>query len=113
VSDGGRLLMSDSVTIGAPASPSPVASTSVSERIWVTPGSSLIRDGYGSVIVALHLWQPYASPGHPVGGIIAFRGGNQQTIGSASSGGCFRMRDAAVRRLARLVRPGTPIVIQA
>jgi lipoprotein-anchoring transpeptidase ErfK/SrfK len=32
-------------------------------------------------------------------------------IGTAASHGCVRMRNADVRRLARLVRPGTPVAI--
>ena len=112
VTSGGRLLLSAAVTVGAPGSPSPVGSTSVSARLTVTPSSGMSRSDMGPVVVALRMWQPLASPGMPLGGVMAFHGGDQSSIGSARSGGCFRMRHAALLRLARIVRAGTPVVIR-
>ena len=111
---GGWLVMSAPVSIGASASPSPIAMTSVSARIAVTPSSGLSRSGYGPVVIALHLWQQHPSPGMPHGGVMAFHGGSGGwRMGTASSGGCFRMLDADVVRLARHVRAGTPVIIRA
>jgi len=109
---GGRPLMSAPVTIGAPASPSPVAMTSVSARIKVTPRSGFDRGSYGPVIIALRLWQHRPSPGMPFGGIMAFHGGGGFARGRARSGGCFRMRNADALRLAGHVRGGTPVIIR-
>jgi lipoprotein-anchoring transpeptidase ErfK/SrfK len=113
VSHGGRVLMRAAVGIGAPGSPSPVGVTSVSERIHVTSLSGLSARAYGPVVVALRMWQLAPSPGHPFGGIMAFHGSRDPaSVGTASSAGCFRMRDADARRLARLVRAGTPVIIR-
>jgi len=109
---GGRPLMSAPVTIGAPSSPSPVARTSVSKRIKVTPRSGFDPRSYGPVIIALRLWQHRPSPGMPAGGIMAFHGGGGFARGRARSGGCFRMRNADALRLARHVEGGTPVIIR-
>ena len=100
------------MTVGAPASPSPIASTSVYKRIKVTPSSGFDRASYGPVIVALRLWQHRPSPGMPDGGIVAFHGGGGFARGLARSGGCFRMRNADALRLASYVRAGTPVIIR-
>jgi len=109
---GGRPVMSAPVTVGAPGSPSPIARTSVSKRIKVTPSSAYDRRTYGPVIIALRLWQDRPSPGQPYGGVMAFHGGGGFARGRARSGGCFRMRNVDVLRLAHHVRGGTPVIIQ-
>jgi len=111
VTSGGWPMMSAQVAVGSPLSPSPVGSTSVSGRIWVTPSSGLTRGAMGPVVISLRMWQPQASPGLPLGGIMAFHGGANPSVGSATSGGCFRMRDADVLRLSRYVRAGTPVIV--
>ena len=112
VTRGGQALMSAPLTIGAPASPSPLARTSVWKRIEVTPRSGYDRGSYGPVIIALRLWQDRPSPGRPFGGVMAFHGGGGFARGLALSGGCFRMRNADALRLARHLRAGTPVIIQ-
>ena len=109
---GGEPLMSAPVTIGAPSSPSPIARTSVSRRIRVTPRSGFDRRSYGPVIIALRLWQHRGSPEQPFGGIMAFHGGGGFARGLARSGGCFRMRNVDALRLASYVRGGTPVIIR-
>lgn len=110
VTSGGWLLMTAPVAVGSRGSPSPTALTSVSARIPVTPGTGLSRGSYGPMIVSLRLWQPASSPGTPNGGVMAFHGGGG-SVGAANSGGCFRMRNNDVLRLARFVRAGTPVII--
>jgi lipoprotein-anchoring transpeptidase ErfK/SrfK len=113
VTHGARLLMRAPVGVGAPRSPSPVGATSISERIRVTPVGELSAHAYGPVVVALRMWQLTPSPGFPFGGMMAFHGSRDRAaVGTASSAGCFRMRDADARRLARLVRAGTPVIIR-
>jgi lipoprotein-anchoring transpeptidase ErfK/SrfK len=111
VSDGSRVLLSEPVGVGAPSSPSPGGATSVSERITVTPVSGLSPAGYGPVVIALRMWQRLPSLADP-GGLMAFHGTDDRaSVGTATSGGCFRMLNADVRRLARLVKPGTPVIV--
>ena len=109
----GRLLLRAPVGVGAPRSPSPVGrdehlrahpghSAQRAERARLRPGRRRAAD------VAAR-----AEPGHPFGGIMAFHGGHDgASVGTASSAGCFRMRNADARRLARLVRAGTPVIIR-
>jgi L,D-transpeptidase catalytic domain len=111
VTHGAQHLMSAAVSVGAPTSPTPIASTSVSARIAVTPSSGYSTHLYGPMIVALRLRQPLPSPGLPHGGVVAFHGSHDQAVGTASTGGCIRMRNADVRRLAHYVRAGTPVII--
>lgn len=111
VTDGGWPVMSAPIAVGSPLSPSPVGSTSVSGRIWVTPSSGLTPRAMGPVVIALRRWQPRASPGLPRGGIMAFHGGRDSRVGSATTGGCFRMRHADLLRLAHYVRAGTPVIV--
>ncbi|MDP2711305.1 MAG: L,D-transpeptidase [Solirubrobacteraceae bacterium] len=112
VMDGTRRVMSAPVAIGAQRTPSPVGSTSVSGRIAVTPSSAYSARAYGPVIVALRMWQSRPSPGMPFGGVMAFHGGaDEGSVGTAISAGCFRMRNADVLRLARIVRAGTPVIV--
>jgi lipoprotein-anchoring transpeptidase ErfK/SrfK len=113
VTRGAALLLSAPVAVGAPGWPSPVGATSISERIPVTPLTGLGARAYGPVVVALRMWQRMPSPAYPNGGLMAFHGGaDTSSVGTASSAGCFRMLDADVRRLARLVRAGTPVIIR-
>jgi lipoprotein-anchoring transpeptidase ErfK/SrfK len=45
--------------------------------------------------------------------MMAFHGGvTAATIGFAVSAGCLRMRDRDVKRPAKLVRAGTPVVVR-
>jgi lipoprotein-anchoring transpeptidase ErfK/SrfK len=111
VSDGSSLLLSEPVGVGATSSPSPTGATSISERIAVTPISGLSTVEYGPVVIALRMWQRLPSLGDP-GGLMAFHGtDDSSSVGAASSAGCFRMRNDAVRRLARLAPPGTPVIV--
>lgn len=113
VTQAGVPLLVAPVAVGARRSPTPVTSTSVAERLVVTPSSGYSRRAYGPVIVALRLWQPAPSPRFPTGGMMAFHGGvTAAPIGFAVSAGCLRMRDRDVERLAELVRAGTPVVIR-
>ena len=113
VTRGTRVLMDRPVAVGAPGSPSPVGETSVAERIPVTPLTLLNPRAYGPYVVALRLRQHAPSPAYPHGGIMAFHGGAvASSVGTASSAGCFRMLDADARRLALLVRAGTPVIIR-
>lgn len=111
VTHGAQLLMTAPVAIGAPAFPTPTASTSVDEIIPVTRDSIYAPRDYGPVIIALRLAQSDPSPGFPDGGIVAFHGAGTPDVGTATTAGCLRMRNDDVRHLARMVREGTPVKI--
>lgn len=111
ITHGAQHLMSATVSIGAPTSPTPIASTSVAARIAVTPNSGYSTKLYGPMIIALRLRQPLPSPGLPHGGIVAFHGSHNQGVGTANTGGCLRMHNTDVQRLAHYVRAGTPVII--
>lgn len=113
VTRGSELLFTAPVGVGAPRWPSPTGLTSISERIPVTALSGLGSRAYGPVVVALRMRQRMPSPAYPQGGLMAFHGGaGASTVGSATTAGCFRMHDADVRRFARIVRAGTPVIIR-
>ena len=113
VTAGSVVLMSAPVAVGAPRWPSPAGVTSISERIPVTPLSGLGPRAYGPVVISLRMWQRLPSTAYPRGGLMAFHGGaDAATVGTATSAGCFRMLDADVRRMARIVRAGTPVIIR-
>ena len=112
VTHGSALLLSAPVAVGALQWPSPTGATSILERIPVTTLSGMSRGAYGPVVIALRMWQRLPSIGYPNGGMMAFHGGaTAASIQSATSAGCFRMLDADVQRLARVVRAGTPVII--
>ena len=65
----------------------------------------------------------HAVPWNPAGMANEFAGGNGRVavhgtsepdlIGTSASHGCVRVSNADILRLARLVRPGTPVAIRA
>jgi lipoprotein-anchoring transpeptidase ErfK/SrfK len=112
VTRGSELLLSAPVGVGAPASPSPIGSTSISERIPVTPITGFDKATYGTVVIALRMWQRMPSTQFPLGGMMAFHGTSDvASVGTASTAGCFRMLEGDLRRLAGLVRAGAPVII--
>jgi lipoprotein-anchoring transpeptidase ErfK/SrfK len=111
ITRGSGLLLNAPVAIGAPSTPTPVASTSVAEIIPVAGSGIYSRHTYGPVIVALRLAQSRAGLGFPDGGIVAFHGGDLPQVGTAASAGCLRMRNADLLRLSQLVGEGTPVQI--
>jgi lipoprotein-anchoring transpeptidase ErfK/SrfK len=106
---GSRVLRSIPVTIGGPASPTPVGRFVVTDKLTPGPDESY----YGCCILALSGHQSHLRPGWAGGDRIAIHGGPSSLIGSAASAGCLHARDADLRVLMRAVPLGTPVVIRA
>jgi lipoprotein-anchoring transpeptidase ErfK/SrfK len=106
---GDRVLRRITVGIGRPSSPTPVGRFAVTDKL---PGS---RYGsyYGCCILALSAHQPNLPPGWTGGDRIAVHGTNDPgSIGTASSAGCPRARDADLRYLLRVVPLGAPVTVR-
>jgi lipoprotein-anchoring transpeptidase ErfK/SrfK len=97
------------VGIGRSGSPTPTGRFAVTDRL----AGSNYGSYYGCCILALSAHQPYLPAGWPGGNRIAIHGTNApSTIGTASSAGCLRARDADLRVLMRRVPLGTPVFIR-
>jgi lipoprotein-anchoring transpeptidase ErfK/SrfK len=106
----GRRVRSFSVVVGKPATPTPRGRFFVAERVRQPPGSAvgpwvLATSAYSSVL------QEFAGgPGQI--GLHGRTGLRQNPLGTASSHGCVRFDDSAIRWLAARAKPGTPVVIE-
>lgn len=106
---GTRVLRRMTVGIGRPSSPTPVGRFAVTDKL---PGS---RYGsyYGCCLLALSAHQPNLPPGWTGGDRIAVHGTNDPgSIGTASSAGCPRAREADLRYLMRVVPLGAPVTVR-
>ena len=95
---------------GKSVSPSPTG------RFWVTDRIAVPRSQpyFGSFAFGLSTFQPHPPPGWTGGNQMAIHGTNDpRAIGTSASAGCLRVDEAAIARLKPLLRPGTPVVIQA
>ncbi len=83
------------VAVGKPATPSPLGVFRITRKaVW--------GGGFGT------RWLELSVPW----GVYGIHGTNRPwTVGTAASGGCFRMRNAAVERLFEAVGVGTPVYI--
>ena len=107
---GERVLRRITVGVGRPSSPTPVGRFAVTDKL---PGA---RYGpyYGCCILALSAHQPQLPAGWRGGDRIAVHGTDDPgSIGTASSAGCPRARDADLRYLMRVVPLGAPVVVRA
>ena len=94
--------------IGAPGTPTPTGSFSVTDRVDTgNPGGP-----FGWYAFGLSGHQPNLPAGWGGGDQLAIHGTNAPTsIGRAASAGCLRVSPDALSRLKNLVRLGTPVVI--
>ena len=107
----GRRVMTTSIAVGAPATPTPTGpSFAIAERISTNqPGAFL-----GPVVMPLTGFSEKLNEFAGGNGRVALHGTSQpELIGSAVSHGCMRMRNADILRVARAARPGTPVSIHA
>lgn len=96
--------------IGAAGSPSPVG------RFWVTDRIAVPRSqpAFGSYAFGLSTFQPHPPAGWTGGNQMAIHGTNApSSIGTAASAGCLRVAEPTLATLKPLLRPGTPVIIQA
>jgi L,D-transpeptidase catalytic domain len=96
------------VAIGTRATPTPVGTFAVTDKLKGAPfGSS-----YGCCILALSGHQPKVRTG-PIDGRLAIHGTNRPgLVGSRASQGCLRARDRDVHWLMRTVPVGTQVRIR-
>lgn len=97
------------VVVGHPATPTPLGSFFIVEKIRVAPGVTegpwaLATSGYSEVL--------HEFAGGP--GQVALHGivGLNAPLGTAASHGCIRFGNAAITWIARHVDDGTPVVVQ-
>jgi lipoprotein-anchoring transpeptidase ErfK/SrfK len=105
----GRRIMRVPVAVGTAATPTPTGRRfAVAEVIRThTPGAFL-----GPVVLPLTGFSETLNEYAGGDGRVAIHGTSLPSlIGTRASHGCVRMRNADVLRLARLVRPGTPVAI--
>jgi L,D-transpeptidase-like protein len=102
---GGRVLHRSTVTIGGPASPTPIGRFTVTDKL----DGADYGDYYGCCILALSGRQPNLPPGWRGGDRLAIHGG--ASIGGRYSAGCLHTDEADLRWLMRRVPLGTPITI--
>jgi hypothetical protein len=106
VLQGGRLVRTVPVGIGAPDSPTPTGHFAVAEKLTGPFGPA-----YGCCILALTARQPRLPAGWntKITYYVAIHAGTGQ--GAAVSAGCLHATEAEVRWLMRTVPLGTPVLI--
>jgi lipoprotein-anchoring transpeptidase ErfK/SrfK len=106
VTRGARTVRRVRVAVGAPGTPTPTGRFAVTDRL---EGFG----AYGCCILALSARQPNLAQGWSGGDRIAIHGtAATWSIGTAASNGCLRTTDRDMRRLVRLARPGTRVLIK-
>ncbi len=109
LSRAGRIVLTAPVSIGAPATPTPVGSFYVNQRL-VAPDPS---GPYGPGAIGISAFSPVLVDWIQ-GGPVAIHGTNRpDLIGHAVSHGCVRVRNDVLRRLYELAEPGTPVSIRS
>lgn len=107
----GRRVMSATIAIGKPGTPTPVGRAfAIAERIETNmPGGFL-----GPIVLPLTGFSETLNEFAGGDGRVAIHGTSMPwLIGTRASNGCMRMRNADIVRLARLAAPGTPVAIRA
>ncbi|MCU0306503.1 MAG: L,D-transpeptidase [Thermoleophilia bacterium] len=105
----GRPVMKVKVAVGTPATPTPNGRFAIAEmiRTW-TPGAFL-----GPVVFPLTGYSNHLNEYAGGNGRVAIHGTSlPELLGQRVSHGCIRVGNADIVKLARIVRPGTPVVVQ-
>lgn len=106
---GPRLLFRAPVGVGAPGSPTPAGRYYVRERLGPFANANSV---YGVLAFGLSALSPHRTS-WPGGGQVGIHGTNQPSlIPGRISNGCVRLMNVKVRRLGRLLRIGTPLLIK-
>ena len=101
----GHALRSFSVTVGAPASPTPTGRFAITDTF-----RGGLNPAYGCCAMATSATQSHLPSGWLGGNRIAIHG-TTGPLGGALSHGCIRASNSDVDALVRRVGPGTPVVI--
>ena len=108
--DGRRLVTHVPVAVGGPGVPTPEGTFAVTDKL---PGTQFAAS-YGCCILALSAVQPHLAAGWKGGNRIAIHGTNHPaSIGLATSNGCVRVGEQAMRQLMRRIPLGAPVRIRA
>ena len=108
VRDGRRVVRRFPVAVGRPETPTPPGRYAVTDRLHTGSADS----PYGCCVLALTGRQPKLLPGWPGGDRLALHGTPEpETIGSATSLGCLRVPEEALRWMMRSVPLGAPVFI--
>ncbi|MDX6650079.1 MAG: hypothetical protein QOJ97_2030 [Solirubrobacteraceae bacterium] len=101
---GGRRVWSSPVGVGAPGTPTPAG------RFWIRERLRGLGGIYGPWAFGTGAYSSLSD--WPGGGVVGIHGTNQPwLIPGRPSHGCVRVPNPAVRRLARLLPVGTPVLI--
>ena len=105
----GRVAMRVPIAIGKASTPTPTGRFAVAEMIRTrTPGAFL-----GPIVFPLTGYSKVLNEFAGGNGRVAMHGTSLPwLIGTRASNGCIRIHNSNVVRLARLVRPGTPVTIR-
>ena len=103
----GRPVFSTRIGVGRPRWPTPAGEFYVRVRL-----DHFTDPMYGPVAFGLNARSPWLTD-WPKGGVVGIHGTNApQLLPGRISHGCIRMRNDAIRRLARLLPLGTPVSIR-
>lgn len=95
--------------IGAKSSPTPTGRYVVTDLVPTGDPAG----PFGSFAFGLSGRQPHLPPGWEGGDQLAIHGANDPaSIGSAASAGCLRVSESALEALERVLRPGSPVLIE-
>jgi lipoprotein-anchoring transpeptidase ErfK/SrfK len=104
----GRLVLSSSAAVGSPATPTPVGSYYVNQRLVPSDKSG----PFGPGAVGVSAFSPVLT-GWAQGGPIAIHGTNEPwSIGRNVSNGCIRLPNDVLKKLFAAVPAGTPVRIR-
>ena len=107
VLDDGAVQSRFAVTIGSRGSETPTGRFAITDKLRGRP----FGRSYGCCIIALSARQPKVRSGGFDGRMAIHGTTRPDLIGRRGSRGCLRTTDATLRRLARLVPVGAPVVI--
>jgi hypothetical protein len=103
----GRLALTTSTAIGAPATPTPLGRFYINQRFRDDPNGP-----YGWAAIGISAFSEVLS-GWPQGGPVAIHGTNRPSLlGMQVSNGCIRVSNAAIQKIWQLAPTGTPVLIR-
>jgi len=105
----GRVLLSTTTAIGAPATPTPRGDFYIDQRFKEPDANG----PYGWAAIGISAFSEVLR-GWPQGGPVAIHGTNRPSLlGLPVSNGCIRVSNDAIQRIWRLAPTGTPVSIQS
>lgn len=108
VRDGGRVVRTMPIAVGAPETPTPEGTFAVTDKLRMAEEGS----PYGCCLLAFTGQQPHVPQGWAGGDRLAVHATpDPATIGQAASLGCFRASDGDMRWLLDEVPLGTPVTV--